>query len=41
MMKAPGFEITWKANRADVSASGDLGYTAGTYAIKTTPAGFR
>ena len=32
MMKAPGFDITWKATRADVAASGDLGYTAGTYA---------
>jgi ketosteroid isomerase-like protein len=33
MMKAPGFALTWKATRADVSASGDLGYTAGDYAI--------
>lgn len=40
MMKAPGFDITWKATRADVAASGDLGYTAGTYAISmNTPAG--
>ena len=33
MTKAPGFNLKWTANRADVSASGDLGYTAGTYAI--------
>ena len=31
MTKAPGFKLTWKATRADVSAAGDLGYTAGTY----------
>jgi ketosteroid isomerase-like protein len=36
MMKAPGFEITWQATRADVAASGDLGYTVGTYTLKTT-----
>src|SRR5690242_20729443 len=24
MTKAPGFKLTWKANRADVSASGDI-----------------
>ena len=40
MMKAPGFDITWKATRADVAASGDLGYTVGTYAITmNNPAG--
>ena len=33
LMKAPGFALTWKATRADVSASGDLGYTAGDYAL--------
>jgi ketosteroid isomerase-like protein len=33
LTKAPGFSITWKATSADVSASGDLGYTAGTYAL--------
>lgn len=31
LSKAPGFNLTWKATRADVAASGDLGYTAGTY----------
>lgn len=40
MMKAPGFDIAWQATRADVSASGDLGYTAGNYTLKTnTPSG--
>lgn len=33
MMKAPGFRLQWKATRADVGASGDLGYTAGTYEL--------
>ena len=33
LSKAPGFKLTWKATRADVSASGDLGYTAGDYAL--------
>src|SRR6186997_1755626 len=33
LSKAPGFKLQWKANRADVSASGDLGYTAGTYEL--------
>jgi ketosteroid isomerase-like protein len=33
LTKAPGFALTWKATRADVSASGDLGYTAGDYAL--------
>jgi ketosteroid isomerase-like protein len=31
MMSAPGFSLTWTATKADVGASGDLGYTAGTY----------
>jgi ketosteroid isomerase-like protein/quercetin dioxygenase-like cupin family protein len=40
MMKATGFGLTWQATRADVSASGDLGYTAGNYTLKTsTPSG--
>jgi ketosteroid isomerase-like protein len=33
LSQAPGFKLTWKATRADVSASGDLGYTAGDYAL--------
>ena len=36
MMKAPGFSLTWQATRADVGASGDLGYTAGNYTLKTS-----
>jgi ketosteroid isomerase-like protein/quercetin dioxygenase-like cupin family protein len=31
LAKAPGFSLKWTPTRADVSASGDLGYTAGTY----------
>jgi ketosteroid isomerase-like protein len=31
MSSAPGFSLHWDATKADVSASGDLGYTAGTY----------
>lgn len=33
LSKAPGFSITWTPATADVSASGDLGYTSGTYAM--------
>ena len=40
MMKAPGFDISWKATQAEVAASGDLGITAGTYALTmNNPAG--
>jgi ketosteroid isomerase-like protein len=31
MSSAPGFALQWMATKADVSTSGDLGYTAGTY----------
>jgi len=31
MSASPGFAIQWTATKADVSASGDLGLTAGTY----------
>jgi ketosteroid isomerase-like protein len=31
MSSAPGFSLTWTPAKADVSANGDLGYTAGTY----------
>jgi ketosteroid isomerase-like protein/quercetin dioxygenase-like cupin family protein len=31
MAKAPGFSLHWTASKAEVSASGDLGYTTGTY----------
>ena len=33
MMKAPGYNATWKPTRAEVGASGDLGYTVGAYEI--------
>lgn len=33
MTKAPGFKLQWKPTRADVAASGDLGYTVGTYEL--------
>ena len=36
MMAAPGFSLSWQATRAEVAASGDLGYTIGTYTLKTT-----
>jgi len=29
--KTPGFSVTWTATKADVGATGDLGYTVGTY----------
>jgi ketosteroid isomerase-like protein len=31
MSAMPGFGLTWKATRAEVSASGDVGYTVGAY----------
>lgn len=31
MSSAPGFALSWTATKADVSASGDLGSTVGTY----------
>ena len=31
LMKAPGYDLSWKATRAEVAASSDLGYTVGTY----------
>ena len=33
MFKAPGFNMAWKATKAEVAASGDLGYTMGTYEL--------
>lgn len=33
MTKIPGFALSWKPERADVSAAGDLGITSGTYSI--------
>lgn len=31
MISAPGFALSWSPTKADVGATGDLGYTAGTY----------
>jgi len=33
LFKAPGFTVSWKPTRAEVSSSGDLGYTVGTYEL--------
>jgi len=30
-MAMPGFSLTWEPSRAEVGASGDFGYTAGSY----------
>jgi ketosteroid isomerase-like protein/quercetin dioxygenase-like cupin family protein len=38
MIKAPGFNVGWKAESAEVSAAGDLGYTAGSYTLTATNA---
>jgi ketosteroid isomerase-like protein len=34
MVAAPGMSLTFEPTKADVSAAGDLGYTAGTYELK-------
>ena len=34
----PGFSLRWKPEFADISASGDLGYTYGPYTAKVTDA---
>lgn len=31
MAGAPGFSLTWNANKAEVSGDGNMGYTTGTY----------
>ena len=31
MFAAPGFSLQWAATKADISSSGDIGYTSGTY----------
>ena len=38
MMAMPGFALTWEAAKADVGASGDLGYTAGAYTLTVNDA---
>jgi uncharacterized protein (TIGR02246 family) len=34
----PGFNLSWKASKADVSGTVDLGYTIGTYQLTTNNA---
>ena len=31
----PGTTLTWKPNKAEAAASGDLGYTLGTYVLRS------
>ena len=38
MMALPGLELQWRATSAEVSASGDLGYTVGTYEMSVNDA---
>lgn len=38
MTSMPGFALQWSATKADVSASGDLGYTTGTYQMTANDA---
>ncbi len=33
LSKAPGFNASWQPARAEVTSSGDLGYTTGSYAV--------
>lgn len=33
LAKTPGFSLTWLVSTAEVAASGDLGYTHGTYTL--------
>lgn len=33
LMSAPGFQVQWRARKADVSAAGDFGYTLGEYRL--------
>lgn len=33
MLADPSLKLSWKTNRAEVSKGGELGYTAGTYAL--------
>jgi ketosteroid isomerase-like protein len=37
-MAMPGFSLTWEAAKADVAASGDLGYTVGSYTLTVNDA---
>ena len=33
----PGITLTWDPDRADIAASGDLGWTTGTYTFRAAP----
>ena len=35
LVESPGYDMTWKATRVAVASSGEIGYTAGTYAETT------
>ena len=35
-MAIPGFSVTWQATSAEVAASGDIGYTLGTFVFQAT-----
>jgi hypothetical protein len=39
--QTPGFSLAWKPLKAEVSRSGDLGYTFGTYERRHTAEGNR
>ncbi len=38
MLADPSLKISWKTNHAEVSKSGEMGYTAGTYALSVNGA---
>jgi ketosteroid isomerase-like protein len=38
LVQLPGFALQWSPTKANMSASGDLGYTSGTYALTTNDA---
>ena len=39
LFSAPGLALQWKASSAEVSSSGDLGYTLGTFELTVNDAG--
>lgn len=38
IMALPGFQLQWQATAAEVAASGDMGYTVGTYELSVNDA---
>jgi uncharacterized protein (TIGR02246 family) len=38
ILALPGFSLSWKASKADVSSTADLGYTIGTYELTVNSA---